>query len=126
MDLRYETKDELREFHKQRIAFIIMDGNIQYIKNSEISHWEYCESRGISKEEFNELIRGYYYNGELIFYKNDFIYDDNVIKIAMMYLKMIMNDCELKEVKVYFGLDKTRRVNGLMPGDYFYGEVSLM
>ena len=29
MDYRYETKDETRDFHKQRIAFIIYDNKIE-------------------------------------------------------------------------------------------------
>ena len=31
MDYRYETKDEARDFHKQRKSFIIINGEVKYI-----------------------------------------------------------------------------------------------
>ena len=38
MDYRYETKNEARDFHWRRIAFIVIDEKIYYIKESEKSH----------------------------------------------------------------------------------------
>lgn len=32
MDYRYETKNEAREFHKQRTAFIIYENKIEFIE----------------------------------------------------------------------------------------------
>ena len=31
MDYRYETKDEARDFHKQRKAFIILYGKLEFL-----------------------------------------------------------------------------------------------
>jgi len=105
MDFRYETKNEDRNFHKQRIAFIIINYNIIFIKNSEMSHWEYCESMNISKEVFNKLTRGYYLNGNIVFYKDNFIYDDKVIEEGLKYLYKIKEECKFDEANIYFRIN---------------------
>ena len=47
MDYRYETKNEARDFHKQRKSFIIINGEVKYIpEGSEMSHFEFCSSIG--------------------------------------------------------------------------------
>lgn len=50
-------KNETKDFHKRRIAFIVIDNELYYIKNSEKSHWEFCQEKNISKEQFNEMTR---------------------------------------------------------------------
>ena len=90
MDYRYETKDEARDFHRRRIAFIVIDEKIYYIKNSGQSHWEFCQEKNISKEQFNELTRGYYIDGNIVFYKGNFIYDQALICDAMKYIIKIL------------------------------------
>ena len=57
MDYRYETKDEAREFHRKRKAFVIYNKNIEFLPDgSEMSHFESCKTKGLSKEEFNALL----------------------------------------------------------------------
>ena len=47
MDYRYETKNEARDFHKQRKSFIIINGEVHYIpEGSAMSHFEYCQTKG--------------------------------------------------------------------------------
>lgn len=122
MDFRYETKDEVRNFHKQRVAFIIINNEIHFIKNSEESHWEYCQSLNISKETFNTLTRGYYFNGRIVFYNNNFTYDNNVIEEGLKYIVRIKEECNIDKAYIYFGLviDKTQTV---WPCDYYYGMI---
>ena len=103
MDYRYETQDEARNFHKQRKAFIILDGKLEFLpEGSDMSHYEYCKTKGLSKEEFNEIIRGYYLNSNLVFYKDNFIYDEVIttaIQVVDEISKIIKND----EFNIYFG-----------------------
>jgi len=104
MDYRYQTKQEARSFHKDRRAFIIYNNILEFLpKNSELSHFEYCQLKGISKEEFNKLTRGYFLNGNLVFYKDNFIYDNQLIDSALKYIKQIANEINQQEFNIYFG-----------------------
>lgn len=51
-----------------------------------MSHFEYCQTKGLNKEEFNKITRGYYLNKNLVFYKDNFIYDDDLIEESLKYL----------------------------------------
>ncbi len=119
MDYRYETKDEARDFHKQRKAFVILNGTLEFLpKGSSMSHYEYCQTKGINKEEFNKITRGYYINGNLVFYKDNFIYDDKVIEESLNYINEIASTLELKEFDIYFGLIIEKN----FAFDYHYGK----
>lgn len=104
MDFRYETKDEARDFHKQRKAFIIMNNELEFLPiNSSMSHFEYCSSKGLTKEEFNKITRGYYLNGNIVFYKDNFIYDKKVIEEGLEFLDEISPKILVHEFAIYFG-----------------------
>ena len=104
MDYRYETKDEARDFHKLRRAFIILNGLLEFLpEGSAMSHFEYCSSKGLSKEEFNQITRGYYLNKNTIFYKDNFIYDEKVIEEALQVVGEIAEKIQENEFDIYFG-----------------------
>ena len=104
MDYRYETKSEARDFHKQRKAFIIFNNKLEFLpEGSSMSHFEYCQIKGISKEEFNRITRGYYLNENTVFYKDNFIYDDDVINEALYYLDEISEKLKINEFNIIFG-----------------------
>ena len=104
MDYRYETKEEARDFHKQRKAFIIIDGNLEFLPDgSDMSHFEYCETKGLSKDDFNKITRGYYLSGNVVFYKDNFIFDDEVIEIGLDVVDEISKKINIDEFEIYFG-----------------------
>lgn len=104
MDYRYESKDEARDFHKQRKAFIIIDGNIEFLPDgSAMSHFEYCQTKGVDKDTFSSITRGYYLNGNVVFYKDNFIFDNSVINEALNYLEKISLEVSSNEFEIYFG-----------------------
>lgn len=104
MDYRYETKDEARDFHKSRKAFIIYNNKLEFIpENSDMSHFEYCQTKNISKEVFNEITRGYYIDGKVVFYKNHFTYDEFVIEEGIKFINEIANKINQREFEIYFG-----------------------
>lgn len=104
MDYRYETKDEARDFHKQRKAFIILNGTLEFLpEGTAMSHFEYCQTKGLEKEEFNKITRGYYLNGNLIFYKDNFVYDNDVICEGLNFVKQISEILSLDKFEIYFG-----------------------
>lgn len=104
MDYRYETKDEARDFHRRRKAFVIINEKLEFLpEGSSMSHYEYCQTKGLSKEEFNQITRGYYLNGNVIFYKDNFIYDEEVIENALQVIDEISEKIRVYEFEIYFG-----------------------
>ena len=57
----------------------------------------------MSKEEFNKITRGYYLNGNVVFYKDNFIYDEELINDSLNYLDEIARKLDLYEFDIYFG-----------------------
>ena len=77
----------------------------------------------MTKKEFNSITRGYYLDGDLVFYKDNFTYDNNVINEALEFAKKIKSTLKLENtIKIYFGL-----VVGVpgedWPKDYYYGNL---
>ena len=125
--MEYDLKNEsdsldVKEFHKRRVAFIIYENKVFYMKDSIFSHWEYAQTLGVSKETFDKLCRGYYLDGKLIFYKGNFEYDDELINYAKQFFDEIKDELKLEKVNVYFG-QKIGKIGEAWPPDYFYGEV---
>lgn len=125
MDFRYETKDEARDFHKQRKAFIIVNSKLEFLPiNSTMSHFEYCESKGMTKEEFNGITRGYYLDGNVVFYKDNFIYDQQVIDEGLSFLNEISSQLLVDEFSIYFGQIPERNFElNFYYGKYCRGEI---
>lgn len=118
-DYRYETKNEARDFHKQRRAFIILNGSLEFLpEGSAMSHFEYCQSKGLEKNVFNEITRGYYLNEKLVFYKDNFIFDDNLINEALEYVDEIASIVSSNEFEIYFGQLPEQG----FALDYYYGK----
>ncbi len=119
MDYRYETKDDARDFHKKRRAFIIWNQVLEFLpEGSSMSHFEFCESKGIDKETFNKITRGFYLNGTVVFYKDNFIYDKELIADALKYIEEISKIVKEEELDIYFGELPTQG----FAYDYHYGK----
>ena len=104
MDYRYDTNDSARDFHKERKTFIIYNNEIEFLpEGSAMSHFEYCQTKGLDKNTFNKITRGYYLNDKVVFYKDNFIYDDNVINESLNFLEQIASKVYLNEFEIYFG-----------------------
>lgn len=104
MDYRYDTKEEVRDFHRQRKAFIILNNVLEFLPDgSSMSHFEYCQTRGLDKEKFNKITRGFYLNDKVIFYKDNFIFDDDVINEALNYLDEIAIKVSSSGFEIHFG-----------------------
>lgn len=96
---------ETRDFHRSRIAFLIIDGNIHLLKDSGMSHYEWAKSLGVSDKDFSNIVRGYFLNKVIVFYKGNFRYDEEVISIAKEYGLKIKELCNIKETcSVYCGV----------------------
>ena len=100
-----EEKEKTEKFHLIRIAFIIIDGQINFLQNSHFSHFEWAKSLEIDEIKFNTLTRGYVLNNDAIFYKANFEFDEQVINDAHLFAKIIKDFCSLKNINVFVGLD---------------------
>jgi len=99
-----KDKTSVENFHKQRVAFIILDNDILYLQNSRLSHLQWAQSIGINESKFNSLTRGYVLNNNIVFYKGNFDFDDHVIEDAYKYANSIKSKLSLNQAKVYAGL----------------------
>ena len=119
MDYRYETKDDARDFHRQRKAFVIIDGKLEFLPESSLmSHFEYCQMKGINKEAFNEITRGFYLDGKLMFYKDNFVYDKKLGREALSHLDEIVTILNINDFDIYFGLLPEENFTP----DFYYGK----
>lgn len=123
---KYESLNDekfIKDFHKSRVAFLIYNNKIMFLENSEMSHFEWAKSIGISKMEFNELTRGYCYKANIIFYKGDFSYDKKVENDALKYCLDVLRHCKLTHAKVYVGVKVG--VGKIWPPDKFIKEITI-
>ena len=119
MDYRYKTKDSARDFHKQRKAFIILNNNVYFLpERSYMSHFEYCQKIGLDKETFNQITRGYYLNGNLVFYKDNFTYDEELINESLNFIDEISRKLGIDKFEIYFG----HLPDDNFKLDYYYGK----
>ena len=118
MDYRYETDDSARDFHRNRRAFIILNDELLFLpRNSALSHYEFCQMFNLDRDEFNSLCRGYYFDGRVVFYKDNFVYDETLIENALRHLPEICLHVEDNVVCIYFGQLPEQD----FALDYFYG-----
>ena len=125
-DFRFEKKASDDDLHKRRRAFIILNDELYFIeKGSTQSHWEYCTENfpNMSKEEFNMLVRGFFLDGDIVFYKGKFEYDDEVIESGLKNLVKIKDELQVTSMEIYFGeiVDTSRE---FWPYDYHYGKIN--
>ena len=99
-----KIKKSVEDFHQQRTAFIIWDNNVKYLKNSKLSHLQWAKELEIDETQFNSLTRGYVLNNNIVFYKGNFEYDEQVITDANTFAPQILKECLLEKAKVYVGL----------------------
>lgn len=94
------------KFHKSRIAFLIIDGNILYLENSGMGHLEWYLSLGYPIDNFNNIVRGYLKDDRLVYYKGDFDYDEEVIETAILTENIIKEHCNNLDAITYCGVTK--------------------
>lgn len=103
---KYIIKKGELEFHKSRVAFMIIDSKIYFLENSNMSHKEWYLSLGYDIGKFEDTVKGYYREGNIVFYKGDFIYDEQVIKIAKEYSSKVKEYVKDFNAKVFVGVVK--------------------
>ena len=100
------NNDKETNFHKSRIAFMIINEKIEYLANSTFSHEQWYKNLGLPIEQFETIVRGYIRDQKAIFYRGDFICDDIVIETAKKYGKQIQKDMDNYNIEIYAGVEK--------------------
>ncbi len=95
-----------QKFHKSRIAFMIIDGELVYLSDSGMSHREWYVSLGLDESLFDSIVRGYYKSGKVLFYKGNFECDDEVINCAASYGNEVKEYVDDENALVYAGVIK--------------------
>jgi len=95
-----------KEFHTSRIAFMIINNEILYLENSEMSHKEWYISLELNLDNFDNIIRGYVKDNKIVYYKGDFTYDEEVINITVKTMNQIKNETNNINAEVYVGVNK--------------------
>ncbi|GAA0101488.1 hypothetical protein UT300012_22030 [Paraclostridium bifermentans] len=99
---------EAKEFHRQRIAFAIVNGEVLYLENSELSHIGWLVGSGlVTAEEFIHVTRGYYKDGIIAFYSGNFKGGTTVERDALEHVESIIDYLDINEVKsIYCGVQE--------------------
>ena len=111
-----------KEFHKSRVAFLILNGEIHYLRNNEMSHTEWYDTLD-SNEDFSEITRGYVLNNNIVYYFGDFEYDGRTIEVAKKTHQKIAADNGLCEYSVYCGVTKGS-VGDVWPPKFKVADIS--
>lgn len=65
------------------LMLIIHKNKIEFLSDSNISYFEYCQEKNISKKIFNTIYLCFF----IAFYKDNFIYDEFIIEKTLKYVK---------------------------------------
>lgn len=94
----------VEDFHLKRIAFLIFNNKVLFLRNSTKSHLQWAKELNISEEEFNLITRGYSIDDKIVFYKGNFDSDQQVESDAKKFSNEIAKFCNLSCAEVYCGL----------------------
>ena len=108
--MKYDTKKyeihtkKVDELHKKRIAFLIIEGQPIFVKNSTKSHLEIVKDLGVDEKDFDKITRGLFRDDYIVFYCGNFETNARVEADAKKYCTEICNNLKLHYVKVYCGV----------------------
>lgn len=88
-----------------RVLFMIIHNQIQYLQNSTMDHKEWYDSLGLDPALYESIVRGYVIENKIVFFKGiTFQYDDEVIRSAKMFASHIRQTLQNETLEVYCGI----------------------
>lgn len=88
-----------------KIQFMIINGDVQYLQNSTMDHREWFISLGGNPADFEQVIRGFIMDNKIVFFKGmNFNYDQQVMNAAIMYSEKIKQAMNNPKLEVYCGI----------------------
>lgn len=93
IELSDKEIENAANFHKRRIAFAFVDGQCRFNDNPDDDrdhqHWV-CEDYGLTKEEFENLIRGYMLPGKIFIYQSSHFLEIDLSKLSVEDLLILL------------------------------------
>ena len=90
----------------ERILFMIINGEIKFVKANTMDHREWFKSLGGNDSDYYNLIRGYIINNNLIFVKGHNLgYDDEVISVARKVGPLIKQQLNREDLVICCGVN---------------------
>lgn len=90
---------------EEKILFIVIDGEIKFLKTSTMDHKEWYQSLGGDPELYDNVIRGFVMEGKLIFFKANLNYDSEVIDFATKMAIPMKKQLNQPDLKVCCGIE---------------------
>ena len=88
-----------------KIQFMIINGDVQYLQNSTMDHREWFISLGGNPADFEQVIRGFIMDNKIVFFKGlNFNYDQQVMNAAIIYSERIKQAMNNQNLEVYCGI----------------------
>ena len=84
---------------------MIINNKLYFLTNSTKSHYEWAKEFNLTTEDFNNITRGYCLNNDIIFYKGNFEFDEQIINDAKIFASKIKKFCNIDSAKIFAGLD---------------------
>lgn len=103
-----KEKQKEADFHKKRVAFLIINNEIMFLQDSAMSHFDWAKSLGQEKfdiNNFDSITRGYFMENNIYFYCGNFEVNDNVIKEAKKFTPIICKKYNISFPNVYGGMN---------------------
>lgn len=108
-------EDEIKgaaRFHKSRIAFGIINGEVQFNTDKkddrDHQHW-ICGDYGLSVKEFENIVRGYMVEGEIYFYTSTSFDEISLEDLSLINLMKVLETYskhyQTKNVNIYNGVE---------------------
>lgn len=88
-----------------RIIFIVFNNQILFSNDQNMDHHEWYQKLGGNMDNYENTIRGFITNSQIIFYKANLSYDQEVIDIARRYSPMIREQMKNPYLKVCCGIN---------------------
>lgn len=88
-----------------KILFMIYNGEIKFLDNPNIDHREWYISLGGDINNYDNVIRGFVINNQLIFFKGNLSYDNEVIEMAKKCAPVMKKQLNNQNLKVCCGIN---------------------
>lgn len=93
-----------------KMLFMIYNGEIKFLSNTNMDHREWYQSLGGDPNNYDNTIRGYVIKNQLIFFKGNLSYDNEVIDMARKCAPVMKQQLNNPDLKVCCGI--TPGMNG--------------
>ena len=89
----------------EKILFMIINDEIKFLTNPNKDHREWFLELGGKEEDYSKLVRGFILDGAIVFFKDNFNYDMEVMDLAKKCGPLIRQQLNRPNLKVCCGIN---------------------